>query len=476
MIPRVLGFCLLSVLLLPACALHKPQDVAPLPLPTNFVAALGSDGDAKLPERWWTLFGDARLDTLMDQAFAGNLDLAQALARLEQLQAVSRQTDAARQPFINIEGSGGRARQQTLVGPVTADSFRLSAAAGFELDLWQKLRSRSDAATLDVLASREDIHSLFLSLTAQLSDLYYLAVEQRAQLALTDRTTASFKDSLARVEDRYRGGLVPAVDVYQARQNLAAAKTRRPQYERTLATTEHALAVLLGRYPDRTLSGDSAAIPVLGGTFAVGLPSQLLTRRPDISAALARLQGSDERVGAAIAERFPSFALAGSYGGAGSELDDLLSTGNIFWNLLLNLAQPVLDGGRRKAEVERTRAVFRENLAKYHQTVLRAFQEVEDALTQGRTSLDRIGLIEERVAAAGASRRLALDRYLQGLTDYLPVLTAQTAEFDADSQLLAARRQLVSDRIALARGLGGGWMEQALSTRQQTTSEQGSDL
>jgi outer membrane protein TolC len=142
----------------------------------------------------------------------------------------------------------------------------------------------------------------------------------------------------------------------------------------------------------------------------------------------------------------------------------------------LNLAQPVLDGGRRKAEVERTRAVFRENLAQYHQTVLRAFQEVEDALVQGRTSLERIGLIEERVAAAGASRRLALDRYLQGLTDYLPVLTAQAAEFDAESQLLAARRQLVSDRIALARGLGGGWMEQALVNRQQTTSEQGSEL
>ncbi len=467
---------LLFTVLLAGCSLHKPQQIAQLPLPESFVAALGAAEEAKLPERWWTIFDDSRLDTLMKQAFAGNLDLAQALARLEQLQAVRRQAGAARQPYLNLDGSGGRVRQQSVVGSVTTDSFRLSAAAGFELDLWQKIKSRSEAATLDVLASRQDIQALYLTLTAQLADLYYLAVEQRAQLALADSTIDSFKDSLARVEDRYRSGLVPAVDVYQARQNLAAAKARRPQYERTLATTEHALAVLLGRYPDRTLSGDSADIPTLDSDIAAGLPSQLLTRRPDISAALARLQASDERIGAAIAERFPAFALAGSYGGASSELDTLLRSPNIFWNLLLNLAQPVFDGGRRRAEVERSRAVFRENLAKYHQSVLRAFQEVEDALAHGRTSAERIGLLEERVAAASASRRLAYDRYLQGLADYLPVLTGQAAEFDAESQLLAARRQLVSDRIALARGLGGSWMEQTLETHLHTTSAQGSEL
>ncbi|WP_432822936.1 efflux transporter outer membrane subunit [Trichloromonas sp.] len=467
---------LLSVFLLSGCALHKPKAAAPLPLPENFAAALGDTGDATLPERWWTLFDDPRLDALMEQAFAGNLDLAQALARLEQLQAMGRQSAAARQPYLNLEGSGGRGRQQSIAGPVSSDSFRLSAAAGFELDLWQKLKSRSDAADLDVLASRQDIQSLYLSLTAQLAELYYLAVEQRAQLALTDSTIVSFEDSLARVEDRYRSGLVPAVDVYQARQNLAAAKARRPQVERTLATTEHALAVLLGRYPGPTLSGDSATLPALEKAFAIGLPSQLLTRRPDISAALARLQASDERIGAAIAERFPSFALIGNTGGASGELDTLLSSPNIFWNLLLNLAQPVIDGGRRKAEVERTQAVFRESLAEYHLVVLRAFQEVEDALAQGRTSAERIGLLEARLAAASAARRLALDRYLQGLSDYLPVLTSQATEFDAESQLLAARRQLVSDRIALARGLGGGWMEQALESRLNTTSEQGSEL
>lgn len=467
---------LMAASILWGCSLHRSQTVTTPVAPQGFAAALESDAVDSLPERWWAIFGDPRLDALMEQAFAGNLDLTQALAKLEQLQALGRQSDAARQPFLNLEGSAGRVRQPSVVGPVTTDSFRLSAAAGFELDLWKKLKSRSDAAGLDVLASRQDIQTLYLSLTAQLAELYYLAVEQRAQLRLTDSTIVSFADALARVEDRYRSGLVPALDVYQARQNLAAAKARRPQTERTLATTEHALAVLLGRYPDRSLAGDLSGIPTLTQGFATGIPSQLLTRRPDIAASLARLQASDARIGAAIAERFPSFALAGSYGGASSDLDSLLSSPNIFWNLLLNLAQPVLDGGRRRAEVERVRAVFQENLAKYHQSVLRAFQEVEDALVQGRTSALRIALLEERVAAASASRRLALDRYLQGISDYLPVLTAQTAEFDAESQLLAARRQLVSDRIALARGLGGGWMEKALDSRLQTTSAQGSEL
>ncbi|MEJ2200326.1 MAG: efflux transporter outer membrane subunit [Desulfuromonadaceae bacterium] len=460
--------------LLGGCVLHQPQPVAAPSLPDSYGAGSLAEGTLKVPERWWTQFDDPQLDRLLEQAFAGNLELRQALARLEQLQAVRRQTAAAQQPYVNLEASGGRVRQAVAGAARTSNSYRLAVAAGFELDLWRKLEARTAAAGYDMLASQRDLETLYLSLSAQLADFYYLAVEQRAQLELTDHTVAAFADSLARVEDRYRSGLVPAVDVYQARQNLAAAKSRRPQYERTLAQTEHALSLLLGRYPDRSLAGDGADIPRVKLPLAVGLPAQLLLLRPDIDAALARLKASDQRIGAAVAERFPSFTLTGSYGGASTELDSLLQSPNIFWNLLLNVTQPLLDGSRRQAEVDRSQAVFREQLAAYQQTLLRAFQEVEDALVQEQTSVGRIALLEERVAAAGAARRLALDRYLQGITDYLPVLLAQTSEFEAESQLLAARRQLVSDRIALSRALGGRWMEESLKARLANPPEQGS--
>jgi NodT family efflux transporter outer membrane factor (OMF) lipoprotein len=417
-------------------------------------------------ERWWEEFQDPLLNGLMAEAFAGNLDLEQAYARLEQVEAQARITGAARRPSVALQGAAGRIRQPGLFEVQTDNSYRLSVAAGFELDVWRKLASRSEAARLDALAVRQDLAALYLSLSARLADLYYLAVEQRSQLALADNTIASFADTLQRVEDRYREGLVPALDVYQSRQNLAAAKARRPAFEASLASAEHALAVLSGRYPDRSAAGSLAELPALDGTFPVGLPATLLQRRPDIRGALSRLQATDARVAAAIAERFPSFNLLADYGGAGSELGSLLDSPNIFWNLLVNLAQPVIDGGRRKAEVDRTRALFDENLGFYQQTVLRAFQEVEDALVQERTGARRIGLLEERVVATAGSLRLSTDRYLQGLSEYLPVLTAQISHAEAQSALLEARRQRIVARISLARALGGNWMDSFVEQRQ----------
>lgn len=452
--------------LLSGCALHRPQEAT---LPAAIPPAYAEPGATAAPpvERWWESFADPRLNALVEEAFAANLDLAQAFARLELAEALVGSARAGELPTVNLDGAAGRSRQPlpTGAGAVTADSFRLSAAASFELDLWRKLASRTEAARLEAAASREDVKTLYLSLSARVADLYFLAVEQRAQLELADRSIAAFADTLERVERRYREGLVPALDVYQSRENLAGARSRRPLFANTLAATEHALAVLLGRYPEPGAAGTLAELPGGPAAFPTGLPARLLARRPDIEADLLRLRASDARIAAAIADRFPSFSLVGSYGGASSELGELLRSGNLFWSLLLDLAQPLYDGGRRSAEVDRNRALFRENLARYHQSVLGAFQEVEDALAANRTTEERLAFLGERVEASRAALRLALDRYLQGLSDYLPVLTAQGLQFDAESQLLAARWQLLADRISLARALGGEWMDGELTQR-----------
>ena len=300
-----------------------------------------------------------------------------------------------------------------------------------------------------MLATEQDLKALFISVSAQAADLYYLAVEQRAQLGLSDQTIASFQDTLDRVERRYRGGLVPSIDLYQARQNLAAARAQRPLFKSRLDVTLNALSVLTGRFPDREIGGDESELkdaPV----FRTGLPSQLISHRPDIHAALLRLKASDERIGAAVADRFPSFNLAGSYGGTSDRLKTVLDSPNIFWNVLLQAAQPVFDAGKRKAEVKRTEAVFRENLAGYHKTVLNAFREVEDSLSKISASEERIEMLAERVSASESALRIALDRYMRGLTDYLPVLTEQLSYFTARSNMLAERRQIISDTIQLA--------------------------
>jgi NodT family efflux transporter outer membrane factor (OMF) lipoprotein len=466
MIPRVwLAFGL--VLLLGGCAVQRPA-LAPPPLPDAFTRADHAGSIPPSVQRWWEIFVDAELEALMDEALDANLDLAQAHARVEQAEAIIRSTAAARHPTLNLTGQAGRGSQPGRSGDSDTETYRLSVAAGFELDLWGKLRQRAAAARLEAAASEEDLELLYLSLSAQLADLYFLTAEQQAQLDLTDRTIATFADTLSRVERRYREGLVPSVDVYQARQNLAAALARRPQFEANLATSEHALSVLLGRYP-APLETPPPNLPAMPAAFPAGLPSQLLAGRPDVQAAWLRLEAVDARLAAAIAERFPSINLLGSYGLLRSDVGLGVISG-AFFEVLASLAQPLYDGGRRRAEVERSRAVLQEQLARYQQTVLRAFQEVEDALVRNQTGEARITHLQERRDAAAASLRLSLDRYLQGLSDYLPVLTAQSLHFDAESQLLAARRQLFSDRISLARALGGGWMEEETEQRKSDRS------
>jgi NodT family efflux transporter outer membrane factor (OMF) lipoprotein len=432
--------------------------------PEFYREGTGADHASQPIEYWWKTFHDPKLNALMEEAFSSSPDLAQAYARLEQLEAVRRTTAATQYPYLNGEAQGSREDTPGFFGNNTGDSYRLSLAAGFELDIWQKLRSRARAADFEMKASQEEVKSVYLSLSAELVDLYYLAVEQRAQLDLTDQTIASFADTLERVERRYREGLVSALDVYQARQNLAGVRANRQIFEANLAVAEHAISVLLGKYPDREAGAQLAIIPGLTESFPAGLPSQLLAMRPDVQSAFLRLRASDEQIAAAIADRFPSFNLLGNYG----KTSTVFSTGDItgsFWNLTANIFQPILDAGRRKAEVDRTRAVFREQIAIYQKAVLAAFKDVEDALVRSRTTGERVILLAEREEAASSALRLSLDRYMMGLSDYLPVLTAQGLHFNARSSLLEGQRQMISDRIQLARALGGTWMARELENR-----------
>lgn len=455
---------LLSAMMAQGCSVHELRSEAyPLTMPESYKAASPQEGEA-LTGRWWERFGDEGLNRLVEEALKGNLDISQAYERFRQGQAAFRATDAARGLQLGLGAGGGRVRQAGPFDTITSDSYRLSAAMGYELDLWNRLSSRSGAALLDADASLNDLRALHMTIAASVVDLYYLAVEQRAQLELSDRIIASFRETVESVERRYREGLVPALDVYQSRQNLAAAQSRRPVFEAKLAVTLNALSQLLGRFPTGEEPGGLSALAD-APTFPVGLPSELLARRPDINAALLRLRASDERVGAAVADRFPSFSLSGTVGGASTRLKTILDSPNIFWNLLIEIAQPVLDGGRRRAEVDRAEAIFRERLAAYHESVITSFREVEDALARNREAEDLVGRIGERRVSARSELRLALDNYFLGVGDYLPVLTAQRSYYETESSLLDARRRLISSRIELARAVGGDWVDPVLAGR-----------
>jgi NodT family efflux transporter outer membrane factor (OMF) lipoprotein len=468
-------YTILLVTFFSGCSIHRKQAITPpSPVPDSFAREEGLPAESLPIGRWWETFEDEVLNDLMKEALTNNLDLAQSFARMEQLQAVTRKARSVLYPTLNAEGEASRSKQPGIFGSSTGDNYSLSLAAGYEIDLWNRNRSGAMAAMLEERASREEIRSLFITLSAELVDLYYLAVEERAQIDLTNGTIVSFEDTVELVTRRYLQGLVSALDVYQARQNLSFAKASRPVFEANLAEAEHAIAVLLGRYPDRNLAGNVAELPETSEAFPAGIPSQVLARRPDVQAEFLRVQASDARVAQAIADRFPSFNLLGNYGRSSTSFTTGDLTGT-FWNLLASAALPVIDGGRRKAEVDRSEAEFREILSRYRKKVLTSFQEVENALVNNRTTEERIRQFEDRVDATAGALRLSLDRYLLGLSDYLPILTAQASDFTARSQLLAAKRQLVSDRISLARALGGDWMEEEMENRRKASNREGKE-
>lgn len=447
------------------CSVHKSllDKEPPLEMPASYTVE--TETGAPPAGKWWRHLGDERLDSLIEEAFRDNLDLRQARARFIQSMAVFESASSSKALQLYIEGTAGKTRGGT-AGTDPSDTYRLSAAAAYELDLWRKLSARESAAHMEALASKNDTMALYMSLSASVAELYYLAVEQRLQLELSGKTINSFRDTLEGVHRRYEAGLVSVLDVHQSRQSLAVAEAQRPVFEARLKKTLNALSVIAGRFPGEQEADGLARLPDIPA-FPTGMPSGLIMRRPDIQSALLRLKASDERLAASIAERFPSFNLVGSYGGASQSLKSVLDSPNIMWNLLLNIAQPVIDGGRRKAEVKRSEAVFMERLAGYHKTLLEAFREVEDALAQNREAEQRIAILGGRVISAEAELRLSLDNYMQGLSDYLPVLTAQRRYYEAESLLLEARRALVSARVALARSLGGDWMEPEMQSETQ---------
>jgi len=454
--------CLILGLALVGCGWRGPQPVTPLSPPPATFAGSVTAGEVQT-EPWWQAFADPDLERLIAEAFAGNLDLEQSLARLRQAEALLGSANAGRLPSLTGNGEFKRAGQPTAGGDLVGESRSLSLAASFELDLFGKQAARSRGARADRQSAAASSRALLLSLSARVADAYYLVIEQRMQLRLASDNVAAYEKSLAMVERRYRSGLVPAVDLYQARQTLASGEALRAATAGALQQAEHALAVLVGRYPGEELPLQLQALPTPPAMFPAGLPSQLLNRRPDLVAALHKVEASDARLAAALADRFPSINLLGTYGDSRSTLTGPVVSGE-FWSLAGGLALPLLDGGRRRAEVDRQRAVYDESLAAYRQTVLTAFQEVEDALSRNEHDALRIASLSAAEAASQSALRLADQRYRLGLSDYLPVLTAQVANAQIKSNLLAARRQLLADRISLARALGGDWMAATLSS------------
>ncbi len=446
--------------LLSGCAVHEVREPAlPFESPERFS---GSD-DSPATERWWTSFGRPALDALVDEAVSRNLDLKRAIARVRQAEAVLAGAEGALLPTLQAQAGVGGARTVINLGePIgvrsnEAASFGLGVSAAWEVDLWGRLRHLEDAAELDVAASRADLSAVAQSIAARVTEAYLQIQGETALLELLENQDKLAEKFIAIFDARQKQGLGTSLEVHQQRQQKASIRAQMPLAEARRTLQLQQLALLLGRPPgalELEMNGASLASPPQPAT---GLPSQLLTRRPDVRAAMLRVMAADHRVGQAIAARYPSLSLSGSTGFQSPDLLDLF--GRWVWNLASNLVAPLFDGHRREAEVKRTEAVLNELVNAYGQTVLTALSEVEGALVQERRQREHIALLEEQLSFATLAFTEAERRYNQGLASYLDVLTTQRSVEQSEVALLSARRQLLSARVQLHRALGGTWSD-----------------
>jgi NodT family efflux transporter outer membrane factor (OMF) lipoprotein len=413
--------------------------------------SLSVDG-VEVGRRWWRAFSDRRLTALVETAMSDNLDLRQARMRIEQSQALERQSGARLFPALDVGAAAQRdwpdkgvKRRDRLVGGV-----QLS----WEVDLWRRLTSARKADELETAAASEDLQAAALLLSAQVAETYFGVIEQRLQLALLARQVEVGERLLELIELRFGQGQASVVDVYQQRQQLASTRAQVPQIRSRLRVLGNRLKVLVARSPADAAAGTAADLPDLPAPPKVGVPSTLLTNRPDLRRIRCQLVAADHRVAEAVADRLPRLNLGLERGYEGTDFRRLTSEG-LFTSLMGDLAGPVVDWGRRRAEVHRRQAVVRQQLLELSAAYLTAIEEVEDALWRERHQRELIQALQAELEIAQRNLKETRIRYGQGLTDYLPVLTAVQSLQALERNLLTRRRELVSIRILLYRALGG---------------------
>jgi multidrug efflux system outer membrane protein len=467
-IKPVLGLSgVLLICLICACMRLGPDYVPPQP-PADMPSAYqhAPPGEHQLPappDDWWHTFQDPELNQLVEAVLANNLDIRKAVAAVLEVRAQFHETRADRWPTLSIEARASQTRQTTstisgTATTATTESYSLFLPAAFELDLWGRLARAEVALRAQLLAAEENRLTVAQTVVAETVDLYLKKIALEREVHVTRRSVEAYQDSLALVTRRYNKGLTSILDVRQARRILAQTEAGLPLLVQELGLAQQNLELLAGRYP---LSRPEKTPPedyyVPYAQVPAGLPSNLLSRRPDIRTAEARLRALHAQVGVAYASRFPRITLTGQWGYRSDDLSDMFDSTSELWNMAAGLVQPLFDFGKRKAAQRAAEARFIQGQVDYARTVLSAFADVESALLTRQQQLQRRERVIVFLSEARATQKTAQQRYERGLVDYLAVLEAQQVRFRAELELIRVEKAIYQNRVALHRALGGGW-------------------
>jgi NodT family efflux transporter outer membrane factor (OMF) lipoprotein len=478
---------LASVVLLSACSVG-PTFVPPEPVhPDQWNATAATATQTKsLPvaesvdRQWWKLFSDPTLNELITRAQSANLDLRITALRLAQSREQRHAVAGNRLPTINASASYQRQRQSEVgvntrmidvIGPpgnrdaiidALAEPFDVYQAgfdASWELDLWGRVRHSVESADASVAAGIEELHDAQLTLMAEVARNYVELRGMQDQLRIAVDDVAAGEDLLKLTEYRAAGGLVTDLDVQRQRGRLAEARARVPQLQQQESQIINSLALLLGEQPG-VLQGQlssAAAVPAVPPKIAIGVPSEVARRRPDIRRAEARLHAATADIGVAVADLYPRITLTGSFVQQSLANSDLSDWGARQWVVGPSLQLPIFDGARRRATVELRKLQQQEAAIAYQRTVLRAWHEIDNALTAYSAEQTRNDELAQSVSASRAAYDLANTRYEHGLTDFLIALDAQRTLLQAQRAYSDSTTTISTQLVALYKALGGGW-------------------
>jgi multidrug efflux system outer membrane protein len=465
-----------AVLALPAlagCILTADKLDPALDIPASYQGPHGPAGAALPKLDWWRGFNARELTELIEEAQVANLDIAVAVARIVQADAQARIAGAALLPVLTGNASDTRARSSTAVsssggaaglGGVSAPdrtTYSASLSASYEIDFWGKNRAAVRAADQSAIGSRFDREVTTLSTVATVANTYFLVVSAQDRVRIARNNVASAERILTVIRDRFNAGTAAALDVAQQETLVASQRATIPPLVIQELQNKQALALLVGRPPERLAVRGGAMSRIRIPRVTPGLPSELLTQRPDIRAAEARLAGADANVESARAAFFPSIQLTGEGGFQSAALRSLFGPGAAFYSLAAGLTQPILDGNRLLGQLDQQKGVRDELIETYRKTVVQAFTDVDQALVAVAQTAEQERLQREAVATAQRAFDLSEERLRGGTIDLTTLLQVQQTLFQQQDALAQVRLSRMQAIVSLYQALGGGFPQTA---------------
>jgi len=431
-----------------------------------------AEQDSTINLKWWEMFNDPTLDSLIDFALIENKDVLIAAKRIEQSRAALNFTKADMYPSLSVSGNTGYGNFNGFKTPDPNTTYSGGAQLAWELDFWGKFRRANEAARAELLATEFAHRQVQVDLISQVARSYFTLLDYKLELEISVQTLASRDSSEKIINARFVNGIVPELDLNQAQIQTAIAKASVPQFKRMIAKTENALSILLGRNPKAIALARTLNEQTFPDEIPTGIPSSILTRRPDIMQQEQMVYSQNAMVGVAVAKRFPSISLTGMLGAASSNLAFFNSAGAA-WNVGAGLFGPLFQFGKNKRRVEIEKIKTEEEVLKYENIVLQAFLEVEDALISTTTWKEQFEATQDQVNAALNARYLAELRYDKGVTSYLEVIEYQRSAFDAQLSLVNTRRIYLTSFVDLYKALGGGWIskQEEIDAQNENTEE-----